>query len=47
MRRFRLDRVIKRERTVVAAARKPRSQTMHQGGVLVVDAMWAGEVVAV
>jgi hypothetical protein len=47
MRRFRLDRIIGGERTVAAAAWKPRSQIMHQGGVLVVDAEQVDEVVAV
>jgi hypothetical protein len=47
MPRFRLDRIIGRQRTVVAAAWKPRSQIMHQGGVLVVDAEQVDEVVAV
>jgi hypothetical protein len=47
MRRFRLDRIIGQERTVAAAAWKPRSQIMHQGGVLVVDAGQIDDVVAV
>jgi hypothetical protein len=47
MRQFRLDRIIGKERTTVAMAWKPKSQIMHQGGVLVVDADQVDEVVAV
>jgi hypothetical protein len=47
MRRFRLDRIIERQRTAVAAVWNPRSQITHQGGVLEVDAEQVDDVVAV